>query len=101
MRKANVMLSSIICVATFAWAGSAFALNPQPEPPMQRLKDLKLQNMQTQPSDPCLASHTATMDKHLSESARTGQLNAAALACAHKSFGPGPQQLNPQPLPPG
>ena len=93
MRRINVTLSSVFCLATITWAGSALALNPQPEPPKPPdLKTLTHNQQLTQP-DSCMASQTMTMDKHLSESARTKLLNAAALTCTHK--------LNPQPLPPG
>ena len=98
MRKMNVTLSAVLCVATFAWAGSAFALNPQPEPPSP---NAKLHIQQTEPPDSCLAAHSMAMDKHQSERTRTSQLNAAALACSHNGFNPGTHKLNPQPLPPG
>ena len=99
MRKTNIALSTLLLTSALIWTGSASALNPQPEPPAERNKHLQMQNMQFQPPDPCMAAQTAKMDKHLSESARTSQLNAAALACSHR--GPGNNQLNPQPLPPG
>jgi hypothetical protein len=101
MRKMNVTLSALSGVAAIAWAGSAAALNPQPEPPMQRLQNVKLHNLQTLPPGPCVTAQTAAMDKHQSERMRTGQLNEASLSCAHNGANPGTHQLNPQPLPPG
>jgi hypothetical protein len=101
MRKTNVTLSAFLCVAAIAWAGSAAALNPQPEPPMYQKPNVKPQDKLTLPPGPCLAAHTLPVDKHQSEHTRTGQLNAASLGCAHKGATPGTQQLNPQPLPPG
>ena len=101
MRKTNITLSAFLCVAAIAWAGSAAALNPQPEPPKpQDLRNMAHQQ-QVQPPDSCLAAHTLPADKHQSEHTRTGQLNAASFACAHKGANPGTHQLNPQPLPPG
>lgn len=96
MRNTKIALSSVVFVAALVWAGSASALNPQPEPPREHPKNVQLQNMQTEPPDPCLAAQTLAMDKHLAESEKTRQLNAAALACSRKGH-----QLNPQPLPPG
>ena len=101
MRKTNVTLSAFLCVAAIAWAGSAAALNPQPEPPMYQKPNVKPQDKLTLPPGPCFAEHTLPVDKHQSERIRTGQLNAASLGCAHKGANPGTQQLNPQPLPPG
>ncbi|MGA7674485.1 MAG: hypothetical protein WCA78_05500 [Rhizomicrobium sp.] len=101
MRKMNVTLSAVFCVTTFAWAGSALALNPQPEPPRPLTPNAKLHIQQVEPPDPCMASHSTMMDKRQSEHARTGQLNAAALACAHNGPNSGAHMLNPQPLPPG
>jgi hypothetical protein len=96
MRKTNVTLSAFLCIAAIAWAGSAGALNPQPEPPApENLKNVTHQQ-KVQPPDSCLAAHTLPADKLHSERLRTGQLNAASLACAHKVAAPGTQQLNPQ-----
>jgi hypothetical protein len=89
MRKMNVTLSASFFVAAIAWAGSAAALNPQPEPPAYQNPNTKLQDTRTLPPGPCLAAHANAMDKHQSERMRTGQLNAAALACAQKSVNPG------------
>ena len=98
MRKTDITLSALFCVATLAWAGSASALNPQPEPPGERSMKTAVHNTMYEPPDPCFAAHRTAIDKHQSEHARTGQLNQAALACTHG--GQGPNRLNPQPLPP-
>ena len=98
MRKTDITLSALFCVATLAWAGSASALNPQPEPPGEHSLKPAVHNTMFEPPDPCFAAHRMAIDRHASEHARTGQLNQAALACAHG--GQGPIRLNPQPLPP-
>ncbi|MGC9954840.1 MAG: hypothetical protein ABSD21_11250 [Rhizomicrobium sp.] len=98
MRKTDITLSALFCVATLAWVGSASALNPQPEPPGEHSMKATMHNTVSEPPDPCLAAHTTAIDKHTSERTRTGQLNQAALACAHSGLGP--NRLNPQPLPP-
>jgi hypothetical protein len=99
MRKTDIMLSAVFLVATLAWAGSASALNPQPEPPGEHSTKLTVHNSVSEPPDPCLAAHTVTVAKHTPERTRTDQLNQAALACVRN--GTGPHRLNPQPLPPG
>ncbi len=101
MRKTNVMLSAVFCVATLAWAGSAAAFNPQPDPPGRHLSTT---NSQLEPPDPCAKAHEVVEYKDGEDGVnrtRPGNHKPGAMACTHKGVNPGAHQLNPQPLPPG
>jgi hypothetical protein len=79
MRKTNATLSTLICVAAMAWAGSAAALNPQPLPPRRFPTLVTVHHTQ---------GHL-NFDRHRSS------------ALSRNGFNRGPHFLNPQPLPPG
>jgi hypothetical protein len=77
MRRTNATLSSLICFAAMAWAGTAAALNPQPLPPRR--------------------FPTAVTGYHTQQRMNFDRHRASALQRNNS----GPHFLNPQPLPPG
>jgi hypothetical protein len=104
MRKMNVTLSAFLCVATIAWAGSAAALNPQPEPPNPQTPNAKLHSTQFEPPGPCVKTQTIVAYKDGEDGVnrtRPGNHKPTAMACTHNGSNIGPHRLNPQPLPPG
>jgi len=108
MRKTYVTLSSLFCVATLTWAGSALALNPQPEPPGPQSLKTNTHNTVTSPAVACPTAQGTVLGKHQQQGAATGQHGPTTLqhgpttlACPHTFTNPGMHKLNPQPLPPG
>lgn len=94
MRKTNVVLAVPVLIGALTWAGSAVALNPQPEPPAQHVKHVQPHNTQFESTDLCLAARAVAADKKLAERERTRLLNKAVLACSQKGV---PLDLQPQP----
>lgn len=99
MRKMNIVLSAALCVAALAWAGSAAAFNPQPDPPGKHASTTN--SSQLEPPDPCANSQTMMMNKNNSERTRPGQHKSMAMSCTRNGANSGVHKLNPQPLPPG
>ena len=101
MSKMNVTLSAVFCVATLTWAGSALALNPQPEPPSPQSLKTNTHNTVISPTVACPTAQATVLGKHRPQGAAAGQHGPTTLACPHNFTNPGTHQLNPQPLPPG
>ena len=95
----RITLTLVFGAALALSVGQAFALNPQPLPPGDKLPAVQ-HNLQTEPPDPCsTGGHGNAMVMHNGAHMAMGPADSSSpkLDCMHN----GAHQLNPQPLPPG